>query len=324
MSRGDVAAAGGLAAKGSSAPGVALLEHFTRWPARSGRPSGGSGSGGWPLRPARPAVDGHAETPGHGSPEGRGMKLGRSGCGGSGQTPATGRGGRGPRIGRGCRGRGGSAGVRLESGPPDWSEAMATSADVGLLVLRVGVGGALAAHGTQKLFGWFGGGGVDGTAAMFDKAGFRPARLNAIAAGITETGGGALLAAGIATPAAGAAIAGTMVVASSMLAPKGFFAAKGGYEYAALIGVGGVSVTLSRAPDRPILRIGWPEAIGRPGPALSATHRRGIARQRHAVPRRGRGCRRRSGSSTVDDWCRRRLPCRARTRRSGCTARGRR
>lgn len=122
---------------------------------------------------------------------------------------------------------------------------MATSADVGLLVLRVGVGGALAAHGTQKLFGWFGGGGVDGTAAMFDKAGFRPARLSAIAAGITETGGGALLAAGIATPAAGAAIAGTMVVASSMLAPKGFFAAKGGYEYAALIGVGGVSLALT-------------------------------------------------------------------------------
>jgi putative oxidoreductase len=61
--------------------------------------------------------------------------------------------------------------------------------NAGLLVLRAGVGGVLAAHGTQKLFGWFGGHGLDGTAAAFEQIGFAPGRPSALAAGLGEAGG---------------------------------------------------------------------------------------------------------------------------------------
>jgi len=107
--------------------------------------------------------------------------------------------------------------------------------DLGLLALRVGVGGALVAHGTQKLFGWFGGHGLDGTGAFFESVGFTPGRVNAVLAGLGEAGGGALLALGLATPAAGAAAAGTMAVAASMHTDNGFFAQDGGYEYPAVL-----------------------------------------------------------------------------------------
>ena len=78
--------------------------------------------------------------------------------------------------------------------------------DVGLLVLRGGVGGALFGHGAQKLFGWFGGAGLAGTAEMFEQIGFKPGRANALAAGLGEAGGGALLVLGLATPGAGSAV----------------------------------------------------------------------------------------------------------------------
>ena len=99
--------------------------------------------------------------------------------------------------------------------------------DIARLVLRVGVGGVMAAHGSQKLFGWFGGGGLTGTARHLESAGFRPGRLNAIVAGVTETAGGVLLAAGLATPSTGAAVTSTMAVAAATHAPQGFFAMKG-------------------------------------------------------------------------------------------------
>ena len=104
-----------------------------------------------------------------------------------------------------------------------------------MLTIRFGVGGTLFAHGAQKLFGWFGGGGLDGTAAMFDKIGYKPGKANAVAAGLGEAGGGTLLALGLATPAAGAAVAGTMTVAASMHADNGFFAQGGGLEYPAVL-----------------------------------------------------------------------------------------
>jgi len=62
--------------------------------------------------------------------------------------------------------------------------------DVGLLALRVGVGSTLFAHGTQKLFGWFGGHGLDGTGKFFESVGFAPGRANAVLAGLGEAGGG--------------------------------------------------------------------------------------------------------------------------------------
>ncbi len=112
-----------------------------------------------------------------------------------------------------------------------------TRSDVSRLLVRLGVGGAVAAHGAQKLFGWFGGGGIDKTAAYFESIGFRPGRPAALAAGAAEAGGGVLLALGLATPAAGAATASTRAVAATTLAPKGFFVMQGGLEYPAVLGL---------------------------------------------------------------------------------------
>jgi putative oxidoreductase len=120
-----------------------------------------------------------------------------------------------------------------------------TARDLGLFALRTGVGGALAAHGAQKLFGWFGGAGLKQTSATFDKLGFRPGTLNAIAAGLGEAGGGALLAVGLATPGASAAVVGTMIVASSMHVDKGFFNGKGGFEYPAVLGWSAAALALT-------------------------------------------------------------------------------
>lgn len=117
--------------------------------------------------------------------------------------------------------------------------------DLGLMALRSAVGGVLIAHGTQKLFGWFGGGGLEGTTQAMDHMGFHPARESAIAAGVGEAGGGALLVAGLATPAAGAVVAGTMAGAVAVHAPAGFFAMSGGYEYPAFLGATGLAIGLA-------------------------------------------------------------------------------
>ncbi|MEE1801975.1 DoxX family protein [Streptomyces sp. NPDC101062] len=119
--------------------------------------------------------------------------------------------------------------------------------DLGLLALRLGTGAVLAAHGTQKLFGWFGGAGLDGTAQGMEAMGFRPGRESAIASGLAETGGGVLLALGLATPAAGAAAAGGMAGAASVHAPSGFFAQSGGFEYPGFLGWTAASIGLMGA-----------------------------------------------------------------------------
>ncbi|WP_328907126.1 DoxX family protein [Streptomyces sp. NBC_00234] len=117
--------------------------------------------------------------------------------------------------------------------------------DLGLLVLRVGTGAVLAAHGTQKLAGWFGGGGIEGTTAAMKAMGFDPPKHSAVAAGLGETAGGVLLAVGLATPAAGAAAAGAMAGAVAVHAPAGFFAQGGGYEYPAFLGFTAAAIGLT-------------------------------------------------------------------------------
>ncbi|MEV0847007.1 DoxX family membrane protein [Streptomyces sp. NPDC049954] len=117
--------------------------------------------------------------------------------------------------------------------------------DLGLLLLRLGTGGVLAAHGSQKLFGWFGGGGLDATGQAMEAMGYAPGRLNALAAGLGEAGGGALLAVGLATPAAGAAAAGTMAGAAAVHSPNGFFAQGGGYEYPAFLGFAAAALSVA-------------------------------------------------------------------------------
>jgi putative oxidoreductase len=97
---------------------------------------------------------------------------------------------------------------------------------------RVTIGLLFFGHGAQKLFGWFGGGGPDATAEMFDSIGLRPGRRNAFAAGAAETGGGLLFAFGAATPLAAAALSATMITAIKTVHwEKGVWSAHGGYEY---------------------------------------------------------------------------------------------
>jgi putative oxidoreductase len=103
---------------------------------------------------------------------------------------------------------------------------------LGIALLRVVIGGLFVGHGLQKLKGWFGGKGPEGTGEMFHGLGLRPGRRNALAAGASETAGGALLAAGLLTPVAGALITGTMATAIRKVhGPKGPWVTQGGYEY---------------------------------------------------------------------------------------------
>jgi putative oxidoreductase len=107
---------------------------------------------------------------------------------------------------------------------------------MGRLLLRLLVGGFFVGHGTQKLFGWFGGGGPDGTAQFFEKLGLRPGRRHALAAGAAEAGGGVLIAAGLATPFAAAGLIATMLTAIRTVHwEKGPWVASGGYEYNAVL-----------------------------------------------------------------------------------------
>ncbi len=83
--------------------------------------------------------------------------------------------------------------------------------NVGLLAVRVVVGLLIAGHGSQKLFGWFGGGGVAATGRNFESLGYQPGRHMAVLAGLSEFVGGLLLALGLLSPLGAAAIVGTMV-----------------------------------------------------------------------------------------------------------------
>ena len=100
--------------------------------------------------------------------------------------------------------------------------------DLGLLTARLVFGLLLAAHGCQKLFGWFGGPGMSGTTAFFESLGFHPGRLFVIVTVLAECGGGLLLALGFLQPAAAAAIISVMIVAiatvhwgNGLLTPNG-------------------------------------------------------------------------------------------------------
>ena len=117
--------------------------------------------------------------------------------------------------------------------------------DTGLLLARLVFGVLLIGHGTQKLFGWFGGYGLDGTGGFFHSLGFRPGRIMAAVAGLSEAGGGLLLALGLLTPLAGAALVGTLLVAASVHIEKGLWGTNGGYEMALVYGVVAASVALS-------------------------------------------------------------------------------
>ena len=107
--------------------------------------------------------------------------------------------------------------------------------DIALLLVRL-IGIGFAAHGAQKLFGWFGGYGIAGTAGWMESIGFRPGKLYATAAGLSELVGGLLLALGLGGPIGPMLAIAAMVVAIAVHLPN-FFVTKNGYETALLYAV---------------------------------------------------------------------------------------
>jgi len=142
--------------------------------------------------------------------------------------------------------------------------------DTGLLVIRVVLGAIMAAHGAQKLFGWFGGPGLAGTAGWLDSVGFKPARLHAAVVGLSEFGGGVLLAVGLLTPLGAAAIAGVMFVAIAIAHwHNGFFNSNGGYEFNLLITATAIALATTGPGEISIDHLaGW--TLAGPGWGLAA------------------------------------------------------
>jgi putative oxidoreductase len=118
--------------------------------------------------------------------------------------------------------------------------------EIGVLLLRLAIGVTLAAHAAQKLFGWFGGPGLDGTGKGMEMLGFFPGRRHALMAGLAEAGGGLLLALGLMTPVAASIAFAVMLVAGvSAHLKHGFFLMNGGYEYTLILGLSGLSVAFT-------------------------------------------------------------------------------
>jgi putative oxidoreductase len=147
--------------------------------------------------------------------------------------------------------------------------------EIGLLALRLVVGLGFAAHGAQKLFGSFGGHGVEGTAGFFESIGLRPGKHHAVAAGGAEFLGGLLITLGLVTPFAAAALIAVMTAAVlTVHARNGFFVANNGYEYNvvlagavfALAGVGPGDWSLDNAFGLDLAGTGW--ALGALGAGI--------------------------------------------------------
>jgi len=130
------------------------------------------------------------------------------------------------------------------------------AADLGLLVLRVIVGGVFAAHGAQKVFGWWGGPGMAGWTMAMGRMGLRPPRLWAMVSAGTELVGGLLFALGAVTPLVAALlVAQAIVIIVRVHWPKGLWNKDGGYEFplvllggsAAIVGTGPGGLSLDSA-----------------------------------------------------------------------------
>ncbi|WP_221563661.1 DoxX family protein [Alkalihalobacillus sp. TS-13] len=104
--------------------------------------------------------------------------------------------------------------------------------DIALLLIRLVFGLTFAAHGTQKLFGWFGGHGLEGTAGFFESLGLKPGKMMALMAGIGEVVGGLLIAFGFLTEVGAVLMIVPMLVAIFKVhGQNGYWATEGGYEY---------------------------------------------------------------------------------------------
>lgn len=112
------------------------------------------------------------------------------------------------------------------------------SASFALLFLHVALGLLLVAHGSQKLFGWFGGQGFVKTTSLLATQGFKPAWFWSLLGGLGEFGGGLLLALGLLSPLGALGIFAAMLMAVLKFHwSKGFWNSKGGYEYPLVLGL---------------------------------------------------------------------------------------
>ncbi|HXL43169.1 MAG TPA: DoxX family protein [Gaiellaceae bacterium] len=133
----------------------------------------------------------------------------------------------------------------------------------GLLLLRIAVGSIMAAHGAQKLFGWWGGPGMRGTAGMVSSLAYRAPFLMAFALAVAESGGGLSLATGFLTPLGALAVTVVMLNAIYVIHwPKGFFNGNGGYEFNLLIAASAVALA-AIGPGRFSIdhTLGWDDNI---------------------------------------------------------------
>ena len=146
--------------------------------------------------------------------------------------------------------------------------------DTGVLLARVVFGTLMAAHGTQKLFGWFGGYGLSGTGGFFESLGFRPGRLFAAAAAVTEVAGGTLVALGLLGPLGPALIVSVMVVAIATVHwQHGLFAQTNGIEVPLLYLVAAAAIALSGPGAYSVdalLQLSWPIEVAWAALALGA------------------------------------------------------
>jgi putative oxidoreductase len=116
----------------------------------------------------------------------------------------------------------------------------------GLLALRMVLGLYMMAHGVQKLLGWFGGYGLNGTSVFFEQLGFRPARAFVVIAAVTEVTSGALVAAGLFGPVGPALMLSVLIVAAvSVHWANGWFVTSNGIEHPVIFAVGALALGLS-------------------------------------------------------------------------------
>jgi putative oxidoreductase len=149
---------------------------------------------------------------------------------------------------------------------------------LGRLLLRTTIGALFVGHGTQKLFGWFEGPGLEGTAQGFHAVGLRPGRRNAALAGLGEAAGGSMLMIGAWTPLAASALIASMLTAIRAVHwPNGVWNTRGGFEYnltlitalLAIVEVGPGPISVDAARGREHRGTGWALAALATGAAAS-------------------------------------------------------
>jgi putative oxidoreductase len=151
--------------------------------------------------------------------------------------------------------------------PAGWRIGWTSGTDIGLLIIRLVLGGIMAAHGAQKVFSAFGGSGLDGFATFLNEQGYRSADALSAAAGFAELVGGLLVVFGVFTPLAAAGLLAVMINAIWLQWDSGLFLKDGGFEFelalagmaAGLVftGPGRVALDNGRAWFRHSVAFGW-------------------------------------------------------------------